>query len=144
MGEPVNRSVPRFYNDLVRSIRERGERVRQMRALLLDGDVTPEQRQRLTAELTGLRIENDRDAIILRQQQDSIDIPAAQAGANAPDDSELLDVLARASDMSVSSNNTGIDIDRADFFGHESLAEAVDRVLNSVNSEELVAWCRDC
>merc|ERR1711964_410718 len=141
---PVNRPeavpMPPSYTELVRNIRVRGNRVREISRELQAG-VNPSARLSLMEELSQLRVQNDSDQIVLSNisPPDNSDLSRADDASSIlaqHDDNELLEVLERNSRelerdslmSNASSNNTAIDMDREELFGpeDESLMDVVD------------------
>merc|ERR1711964_518705 len=133
--QEVNRRSPRFYDDLIEGVQRRGEQVRQIAQNLEDRDLelTPEVRQHLQSELEDHRLANEADLILLRQQG-RVYLPrpgdANHELAIALAVAEVQNSPPRGSNVTVSSNNTAIDMDRSELFGPEdNLANEVSRIL---------------
>merc|ERR1711964_740772 len=113
-----HRRIPPVHShshlELVRSIRVRGQRVREISRELQAG-VNPSARLSLMEELSQLRVQNDSEQLEVFERN-SRELERDSLMSNA------------------SSNNTAIDMDREELFGpedDESIIDAVDRVLGS-------------
>merc|ERR1712098_701554 len=107
------RQNPVFYDELMASIRQRGARVRQISQELEVGavELSSEDRERFTSELDNHRQANDRDAIILREADQSLHLAQQRTTEQLQ---ERLSAMSMAS-----SNNTAIDMRRSELFGSD-------------------------
>jgi len=145
--EPQVNSNPQFYNDLIGNIRERGNRVRQISNDLEIDDLPQVARDALEHELAQLRAENEQDARIIHEQEQSIrqrgvELQPSPNPAAANDNSEASfgTEVSEVSDPSnpnrnsppVSSNNSAVDMRRSELLGSESRSDG--------NPQSLEQW----